>query len=99
MMNRAYTVEKHGSNSSAEDFVSLGTVKDRIYFLWESVPCHVEGGVLVPAEKVKELDGPSGREADCYIFGNAIRGWVYALLPSLALWAIVIGIIYSLVKR
>ncbi len=99
MMNTAYTVEKPGSNSSAEDSVSPGTVKDRIDLLRESVPCHFEGGVSLPVAKVKDLDGPRGREADCYIFGNALRGWVYALLPSLALWAIVIGMIYSLVKR
>ena len=98
MMNTAYTVEKPRSNS-AEDSVSPDAVKDRFDLLRESVPCHVEGGVSLPAAKVKELDRSRGREADCYIFGNAIRGWVYALLPSLALWAIVIGMIYSLVKR
>ena len=38
-------------------------------------------------------------QADCYISGNALRGWVYALLPSLVLWAIVIGMIYRIVKR
>ena len=47
---------------------------------------------------VKDADGPCRREAGCYIFGNALRGWVYALLPSLVLWAIVIGLIYHIVK-
>ena len=48
---------------------------------------------------VKDADGRCWPEADCYIFGNALRGWVYALVPSVVLWAIVIGLIYSLVKR
>ena len=99
MMNTAYTVEKPGSDSSAEDSVSPGTLKDRIDSLRESVPCRVEGGISLPVAKLKDLTGPRGREADCYIFGNAVRGWVYALLPLLALWAIVIGMIYRLVKR
>ena len=99
MMNTAYPIEQSGTDSSGEDSVSPGTVKDRIDLLRESVPRHVEGGVSLPVVKVKDADGPRGREADCYTFGNALRGWVYALLPSLVLWAIVIGMTYSLVKR
>jgi len=99
MMNTAYPIEQSGSNSSGEDSVSRGTVKDRIGLWQESVPRHFEGRISFPVVKVKDADGPSGREADCYIFGNALRGWVYALLPSLVFWAIVIGMVYSVVKR
>ena len=99
MMKTAYPIEQSGSNSSGEDSGSRGTVKDRIGLLRDSVPRHVEGRVSLPVVKVKDADGPCGREADCYIFGNALRGWVYALVPSLALWAIVIGMIYRVVKR
>ena len=99
MMKAAYPIEQSGSNSSGEDSLSRGTVKDRIGLLRESVPRHFEGGVSLPVVNVKDADGPCERRTDCYIFGNALRGWVYALLPSLVLWAIVIGLIYSLVKR
>ena len=99
MMKTAYPIEQSGSNSSGEDSGSRGTVKDRIGLLRESVPGHFEGGVSLPVVNVKDADKPRGREADYYIFGNALRGWVYALLPSVVLWAIVIGLIYSLVKR
>ena len=99
MMKTAYPIEQSGSNSSGEDSGSRGTVKDRIGLLRESVPRHFEGRVSLPVVNVKDADGPCGRGADCYIFGNALRGWVYALLPSLALWAIVIGLIYRIVKR
>jgi hypothetical protein len=93
------TVEKPGSNSSAEGSVSPGAVKDRIGLLRGSIPRRFEGGVSLPVVKVKAADGPSGREADYYTFGNALRGWVYALLPSLVLWAILIGMIYRVIKR
>jgi len=99
MMNTAYPIEQSGSNSSGRDSVSAGAVKETIGWLRDSVPCRFEGGVSLPVLKVKDVDGPRGREADCYIFGNALRGWVYALLPSLVLWAIVIAMIHSLVKR
>ena len=99
MMKTAYPIEQSGSNSSGEDSLSRGTVKDRIGLLRESVPRHFERRASLPVVKVNDADGPRGREADCYIFGNALRGWVYALLPSLALWAIVIGMIYRIVKR
>jgi hypothetical protein len=99
MMNTAYPIEQSGSNSSGRDSVSAGAVKETIGWLRDSVPCRFEGSVSLPAVKVNDVDLPIGREADCYIFGNALRGWVYALLPSLVLWAIVIGMIYSLVKR
>jgi len=99
MMNTAYPIEQSGTDSSGKDSVSPGTVKDRIGLLRDGVPRHFEGGVSLPVVNVKDADGPFRREADCYIFGNALRGWVYALLPSLVLWAIVIRMIYSLVKR
>jgi len=99
MMKTAYPIEQSGSNSSGEDALSRGTVKDRIGLLRDSVPRHFEGRVSFPAVNVKDAYGPCRREADCYIFGNALRGWVYALLPSVVLWAIVIGLIYRLVKR
>jgi len=92
MMKTAYPIEQSGSNSSGEDSGRIGLLRD-------SVPRHVEGCVSFPVVKVNDADGPCGLEADCYIFGNALRGWVYALVPSLALWAIVIGMIYRLVKR
>lgn len=99
MTTTAYPIEKPGSNSPGEDSVGSGTVKDRVGLLRGRVPRHFEAGVSLPIVKVKDADEPSGREADCYIFGNALRGWVYALLPSLVLWAIVIAMIHSLVKR
>ena len=101
VMKTAYPIEQSGSNSSGEDSVSRGTVNDRIGLLRESVPRHFGGRASLPVVKPKEADGSceGWREADCYIFGNALRGWVYALLPSLVLWAIVIGLIHSAVKR
>jgi len=99
MMNTACPVEQSRTNTSGADSVSSGTVKDRTGLLRESAPRHFEGCVSLPVVEFIDADGPYGLEADCYGFGNAIRGWVYALLPSLALWAIVIGLIYSLVKR
>jgi len=99
MMKTAYAIEQSGSNSSGEDSGSRGAVKDRIGLLRGTVPRHVEGRVSLPVVKDKDADGPSGREADCYIFGNALRGWAYALFPSVVLWAIVIGMIYRVVKR
>lgn len=99
MMKTAYPTEQSGSNSSGEDPLSRGTVKDRIGLSRDSVPRHFEGRVSLPVVNVKDADKLSGREADCYIFGNALRGWVYALLPSLVFWAIVIGLIRSIVKR
>ena len=99
MMNTAYPIEQSGSNSIGEDSDGHGTVKDRIGLLRGSVPQHFEGGVSLPVVSVNDADEDSGCEADGYVFGNAIRGWIYALLPSLVLWAIVIGMIYSVVKR
>ena len=98
-MKTAYPIEHSGNNSSLEDSVSRGTVKGRIGLLRESVPRGFEGRVSLPTVKVKDADVPCRREGDRYIFVNALRGWVYALLPSLVLWAIVISMIYSLVKR
>jgi len=99
MMKTAYHNEQSGSNSSGEDSGSRRRVNDRIGLLRDSVTRHFEGRVSFPAVNVKDAYGPCRREADCYIFGNALRGWVYALLPSVVLWAIVIGLIYRLVKR
>ena len=99
MMKTAYPIEQSGSNSSGEDSGSRGAIKNRIGLLRGTVPRHVEGRVSLSVVKDEDADGPSGREADCYVFANALRGWVYALVPSLALWAIVIGMIYRLVKR
>jgi hypothetical protein len=70
MMNTAYPIEQSGSNSSGRDSVSAGAVKETIGWLRDSVPCRFEGGVSLPAVKVNDVDGPIGREADCYIFGN-----------------------------
>ena len=98
-MKTAYLIEQSGNNPSGEGSVSRGTVKDRIGLLRESVPRHFERRASLPVVKVKDADRPCGRETDCYIFRNALRGWIYALLPSLVLWAIVIGMTYSLVKR
>ena len=99
MMNTAYPIEQSRSDSAEEDSVSRSMVKDRIGSPRDSVLRRWEGGVSLRVVQAKDADEPSRREADCYIFGNAIRGWVYALLPSLVLWAIVIGIILRLVKR
>ncbi len=99
MMNAAYPIEQFLSDSIAEGSDSHGTVKGRIGLLRGRVPQHFEGGVSLPVVNVNDANGSSGREADCYIFGNAIRGWVYALLPALFLWAIVIGMIYGAMKR
>jgi hypothetical protein len=99
MMHTAYPIEQSGSDSYGEDSDSPGSVKDRIGLLRGRIPQHFEGGVSLPVVKVKDVHGSSGREADCCIFGNAVRGWVYALLPSLLLWAIIIGMIYSVMKR
>jgi hypothetical protein len=99
MMKTAYPIERSDSNPSGEDSGSRGRVKDRIGLLRDSVPRHFEGRVSLPVVNIKDADGPWRREADCYIFGNALRGWVYALLPSVVLWAIVVGLIYRLVKR
>lgn len=99
MMKRAYSTEHSGSNSSGESSVSRGTVMNRMSLLTDSAPRHFETRVSLPAAKVKDADGPIGREADRYIFGNALRGWAYALLPSLVLWTMLVGLIYSLVKR
>ena len=92
MMKTAYPIEQSGSNSSGEDSGRLACYRG-------SVSRHFEGRVSFPVVNVKDADGPCGRGTDCYIFGNALRGWVYALLPSLALWAIVIGMLYRIVKR
>ncbi len=99
MMKTAYPIEQSGSNSSGEDSGSRGRVKDRIGLLRNSVPRHVEGRVSFPVVNVKDEDGPCRRRGDCYFFGNALRGVVYAFSPSVVLWAIIIGLIYSLVKR
>ena len=99
MMKTAYPIEQSGSNSSGEDFDSRGAVKDRIGLLRDGVPRHFERRVSLSVVNVKEADGPCQRRGDCYFFGNALRGVVYAFLPSVVLWAIIIGLIYNLVKR
>ena len=99
MMNTAYPIEQSGANSYREDSVSSGIVRDRAGLFRESVPRQFERRISLPVVRVKGADGPSEGEADCYLFGNALRGWLYALLPSLVIWAIVISTIYSLVKR
>ena len=99
MMKPAYPTEHSGRNSSGEDSLRRGTVKDRISLLRDGVPRHFERRVSLPVVNVKSADGPCRRGEDCYFFRNAVRGLVYAFLPSVVLWAIIIGLIYSLVKR
>lgn len=99
MMKTDHPIEQSGSNSSGENSVSRGTVNDRINLLRGSVARHFERRASLPVVKVKNAHGPCGCETNRYKFGNALRGLVYALLPTLVFWAIVIGMIYRVVKR
>lgn len=98
MTNTACPIERSGSGLSGGDCVGLGTVNDRIVFSRDRVHRHLAGSVSLPAPEFKATDGSRRCEPDCHVFGNAIRGWVYALVPSAVLWAILIGVIYSLLK-
>ena len=99
MMNTDCPIERSGSELSGEDSVRLVAVNDRIVLSRNSVHRHLAGSAPPPMSEFKDTNGSCRREADCHAFGNALRGWVYALLPSAVLWAILIGVIYSLVKR
>jgi len=99
MKNTACPIERSGSELSGEDTVRLVAVNDRIVPSRNSVHRHLAGSLSLPVPEFKDTAGSRRREADCYVPGNAIRGWVYALLPSVVLWAILIGIIYTLLKR
>ena len=98
MMKPAYPTEHSGSNSSGGFSQSWhGQGQNWLVAAW--CPRHFERRVSLPVVNVKDADGPCRRGEDCYFFGNAVRGLVYAFLPSVVLWAIIIGLIYSLVKR
>jgi hypothetical protein len=99
MENTACSIERSGGDLSGEDSVRPSTVNDRIALSRIISHRHFEGSESLPVPEFNGMDGARGHEADCYVFGNALRGWVYALLPSTVLWAILIGTIYSLVKR
>ena len=59
----------------------------------------MDGRKSLAVPTIHKMAGSRRHETDCYLYGNAIRGLIYALLPSLAFWAIVIGIVCSLLKR
>lgn len=59
----------------------------------------MDGRISLPVPTIQGMAGSRRSETDCYLYGNAIRGSIYAVFPSLAFWAIVIGIFYRLIKR
>ena len=99
MMNTTCPIERSGSELCGEDSVKLVAVNNRKVLSRNRVRRHLAGSVSPPVSEFKDTNRSCQREADCHAFGNALRGWVYALLPSAVLWAIPIGVIYSLVKR
>jgi len=99
MTNRAYPTERSGSDLSGEGSVRPGIVNDRVVRPRGRVHQHLKRSVSLPVPEFTDTAGTLWSEADCYVFGNALRGWVYALLPSVVLCAILIGIIYTLLKR
>src|SRR5215469_17767790 len=99
MMNTACSIQRSGSDLSGENSVGPGTVNDRIVLSRGRVHPHLEETVSMPVPEFIDTDEPGRREANCYVFENALRGLVYAFLPSVVFWAILIGMTYSLVKR
>jgi len=99
MMNTACPIEGSRGELSGENSVRFVAGNDRITVSRTRAHADSEGSVSPPTSELRDLDGSCLRDPNCHAFGNALRGWVYALLPSAVLWAIIIGVIYSLVKR
>ena len=99
MKNTACPIERSGGELSGVGSIRLVAVNDRIVFSRNSIHRHSAGSVSPPVSEFEDHNGSCRHEADCHAFGNAFRGLVYALLPSAVLWAILVGVIYTLVKR
>ena len=99
MRNASCDIEHSESDLSGEVCASPGAVDNRIVVSRDRGPLNMDWRISLPVPTIHNIAGPRPRETDCYLYGNAIRGWIYALFPSLAFWAIVIGIFYRLIKR
>jgi hypothetical protein len=99
MRNASCDIEYSESDLSGEDCVSTEAVDNRIVVSRDGDPLNMDRRVSLSVPTIHSMAGSGRRETDCYLYGNAIRGWIYALLPALAFWAIVIGILHRLIKR
>jgi len=99
MMNTACPIEGSHGELCGENSARPGTVKDKITVSRTRPHGDWAGSVSRPISEFTDLEHSCLRNATCHAFGNALRGWIYALLASAVLWAVIIGVTYSLVKR
>ena len=64
-----------------------------------SVRQDVESGASLSVLRIEQRRVGPHPKGNCYASRNAVRGLIYALLPSAVLWAIMIGIVYTILKR
>jgi hypothetical protein len=99
MSNASCDIEHSESDLSGEGCVSPGAIDNRIVVSRDKGPLNMDRRISLSVPIIHSMAGFGHGEKVCYPYGNAIRGWIYALLPALAFWAIVIGILHRLIKR
>ena len=65
----------------------------------QTIRRRIANGSRIPVSNLERRKIAQRHDKNHFMTGNAIRGLIYAFLPSALLWATLIGIVYTIVKR